>query len=119
MAMFRRSRTSTPALRRRQQEIARQEAELRAKLESLERIVTRGPAKARENPPAQRAAQEAKDRRFRVSLAPDEKRGPGKNRSARRPRLLRKERREGQIIFLVLLTAFGALVAWLISHLHP
>jgi hypothetical protein len=31
---------------------------------------------------------------------------------------MRKERREGRIIFLLLLVALAAAVIWLISHLH-
>src|SRR5436305_14066696 len=42
MAMFRRPRKSSPPLRRKQQEIARQEAELHDKLDKLERMVTKG-----------------------------------------------------------------------------
>ena len=37
----------------------------------------------------------------------------------RRPRSMRKERRDGQIIFLLLLVALAVAVMWLISHLHP
>jgi hypothetical protein len=31
---------------------------------------------------------------------------------------LRKERRQGQIVFLILLIALGVAVMWLLSHLH-
>jgi hypothetical protein len=31
---------------------------------------------------------------------------------------MRKERREGRIIFLVLVIALGLAVIWLVSHLH-
>src|SRR5262249_61616370 len=46
MAMFRRSRNPAPPLHRKQQEIAQQEARLREKVESLERIVTQSQAPA-------------------------------------------------------------------------
>jgi hypothetical protein len=32
---------------------------------------------------------------------------------------LRKERRQGQIVFLILLVALGFAVMWLMSHVHP
>jgi hypothetical protein len=114
MAMFRRSRKSSPPLRRRQEEIARQEAELRERLEKLERLVakvpvvekSRGEQGPRDNRP---------DKRFRVSVAAQDQR---ESRSARRPRSLRKERRDGQIIFLLLVVALAVAVIWLISNLH-
>jgi len=121
MAMFRRSPRSTPPFRRRQQEIARQEAELREKLEKLERMVTKGPMIAKNRSPAQRAEQAIKsdqtDKRFHVSIAPQGRRSLDESKSSRRPRSLRKERREGRIIFLFLLTALAAAVIWLIIYL--
>ena len=122
MAMFRRSRRSTPPLRSRQQEIARQEAELRERLDKLERMVTR-PAIAQSKSPTQTAKRSGNvnkaDKRFEVSLALEGGESLETNRSTRRPRSLRKERREGRIIFLILLTALVAAVIWLVSHLHP
>jgi hypothetical protein len=55
------------------------------------------------------------DKRFRVSVAASDQR---ESRSARRPRSLRKERRDGQIIFLLLVVALAVAVIWLISNLH-
>ena len=114
MAMFRRSSKSSPPLRRRQEEIARQEAELRERLERLERLVAKVPVIEKN-----RAEQEPRDnkggKRFRVSVAEQDQR---ETRSVRRPRLLRKERRDGQIIFLFLVAALAAAVLWLISNLH-
>src|SRR5881398_1391003 len=43
MAMFRRSSKSSPPLRRREEEIARQEADLRERLEKLEQLVAKVP----------------------------------------------------------------------------
>jgi hypothetical protein len=119
MAMFRRSRRSTPPLRHRQQEIARQEAELREKLNKLERLVTTGRPNAQNKAPTrgeERGATSNKsDKRFQVSIAFE----PGQSLdTTRRPRSLRKERREGRIIFLFLLIALAVAVIWLISHLH-
>ncbi|PYJ35951.1 MAG: hypothetical protein DME79_01115 [Verrucomicrobia bacterium] len=122
MAMFRRSRRSTPPLRSRQQEIARQEAELRERLDKLERMVTRGAIPQSKSPTqtAKRSGNVNKaDKRFEVSLTLEGGESLETNRSTRRPRSLRKERREGRIIFLILLTALAAAVIWLVSHLHP
>ena len=117
MAMFRRSLKSSPALRRRQEEIARQEAELRERLDKLERLVARVPVmektRAEQGPKNNRT-----DKRFRVSVAMQGTGSVGDSRSSRRPRLLRKERREGQIIFLLLAVALAVAVIWLISNLH-
>ncbi len=121
MAMFRRSRRSTPPFRHRQQEITRQETELRQKLDKLERMVTKEQPTAQNKSPARGEERGAKgtntQKRFHVSLALDGD-ALDAGRSARRPRLLRKERREGNIIFLFLLAALAVAVMWLISHLH-
>ena len=122
MAIFRRSRRATPPLRHKQQQIARQEAELRAKLEQLERMVIKGPASAQKRSPAQVGEQRLKgdktEKRFHVSLALQG--GHSRDASGSTPRLrsLRKVRREGRIIFLFLLMALAVAVMWLISHLH-
>jgi hypothetical protein len=121
MGMFRRPRRSTPPFRLKQQEIARQETELREKLEKLERMVTTDRAtsrtKSRERT-SDRGATGSTEKRFHVSLALDGAHSPDAGRSTRRPRALRKVRREGRIIFLFLLMALAAAVMWLISHLH-
>jgi hypothetical protein len=121
--MFRRSRKPAPPLHRRQQDIARQEAELREKLESLQRIVTQSRQAAQAKPPAhtpERVPEGAPiEKRFHVSIAMDSPRAVESGRERRRPRTLRKERRQGQIVFLILLAALAGAVMWLISHLHP
>ena len=116
MAMFRRSPKSSPPLRRRQEEIAREEAELRERLEKLERLVAKVPM-IEKNRAEQGPKDNRTDKRFRVSIAAQGG-SLGESRSARRPRSLRKERREGQIIFLLLVVALAAVVIWLISNLH-
>jgi hypothetical protein len=121
--MFRRSRKPAPPLQRRQQEIARQEAELREKFETLQRIVTQTP------PPAQRKSS-AKipervpagapiEKRFHVSIAMDAPQGFDASGRHPRRRALRKERRQGRIAFLMLLAALAIAVMWLISHMYP
>jgi hypothetical protein len=123
MAMFRRSRKPAPPLHRKQQEIAQQEAQLREKVESLERIVTqsRTPAqnKSSAREPDRSATNNVVERRFHVSIAMETPQIFDADRRSRRPRALRKERRHGQIVFLILLVALGVAVMWLISHLHP
>ena len=113
MAMFHRSRKSSPPLRRRQEEIARQEAELHERLEKLERLVAKVPLIEKNR--AEQGPNNRTDKRFRVSVASQDQR---ESRRSRRPRSMRKERRDGQIIFLLLLVALAAAVIWLISNLH-
>jgi hypothetical protein len=121
MGIFRRAPRPTPPIRHRQEQIARQEAELREKLERLEHMVTQKRSGAPNESPSrggERAGQNSRtEKRLNVSLALDEH-YPAPSRATRRPRSLRKERRQGQIIFLFLLTALGIAVMWLISHFH-
>src|ERR1700746_986399 len=122
MAMFRRSRKPAPPLHRQQQEIAQQEAQLREKVESLERIVTQSRAPTQNKSSAQKPDRSANnnvvEKRFHVSIAMDAPQLFEADRR-RRPRALRKERRQGQIVFLILLAALAVAVMLLISHLHP
>src|SRR5262249_56808637 len=92
MAMFRRAPKSSPPLRRRQEDIARQEAELRERLEKLERLVAKVPL-IEKNRAEQGLKDDRSDKRFRVSVAVQGGGSVGESRSARRPRSLRKERR--------------------------
>jgi hypothetical protein len=121
-AMFRRSRKPAPPLHRKQQEIAQQEAQLREKVESLERIVTqsRAPAgnKSSARKPDRSAINDVVEKRFHVSIAMEAPQLFDSDQRRRRPRALRKERRHGQIVFLILLAALALAVMWLISHLH-
>ena len=122
MGMFRRSRKPAPPLHRKQQEIAQQEAQLREKVESLERLVTesRAPAQNKSAPrePDRSATANVVERRFHVSIAMDTPQVFDADRKGRRPRAMRKERRQGRIVFLILLVALGVAVMLLISHLH-
>lgn len=120
--MFRRSRKPAPPLHRKQKEIAQQEAQLREQRENLERIVTQSRARAQNKSsapkPDKNASNNVVEKRFHVSIAMEapqifEAEGRGRRRT------MRKERREGRIVFLMLLLALGFLVMWLISHLHP
>jgi hypothetical protein len=116
MAMFRRSPKSSPALRRRHEEIARQEKELHERLEKLERLVAKVPLTKKNRD--QGLKDNRTDKRFRVSVAAQAGDSIGESRNSRRPRSMRKERREGQIIFLLLVVALAVAVIWLISNLH-
>ena len=123
MAMFRRSRKPAPPLHRKQQEIAQQEAQLREKVESLERLVTRSQAPAQKKSsarePDRSATNNVVERRFHVSIAMETPQVFHTDRRSRRHRPLRNERRQGRIVFLILLAALAVAVMLLISHLHP
>jgi hypothetical protein len=121
MGMFRRLRRPNTPLRHRQQEITRQEAELREKLDKLERMVTKGRAAPNKSPALTRKYDvqgNNPEKRFHVLLAMEDGHAIDTGRTTRRPRSLRKVRREGRVIFLFLLMALAAAVIWLISHLH-
>jgi hypothetical protein len=122
MAMFRRSPKSPSALRRRQEEIEQREAELRDQVEKLERMVISAPQNAEATSLAPRKRQgirdNAGDQQLHVSVALQDKHYFDKGGSRRRPRSLRKERREGRMVFLLLVAALAAAVIWLLSHLH-
>ena len=119
--MFRRSRKPAPPLHRKQQEIAQEEAQLREKVESLKRIVAQSRAPEQKKSSAQRPDRKATtnvaEKRFHVSIAMDNPQVLDTERSRRRP-ALRKERRQGRIVFLILLALLGAAVMWLFGHLH-
>ena len=123
MAMFRRSPKSPSALRRRQQDIEQREAELREKLEKLERMVTSQPETPEDIIPAPGAKRGIRDntadKQLHVSVALEDSHYFDKSGSGRRrPRSLRKERREGRMVFLLLVAALAVAVIWLMSHLH-
>ena len=120
--MFRRPPRSNPALRRRQEEIEQREAELREKVQKLERMVASVSPSAEETPAAPGEKQDAKgdigDKQLYVSVDLQDTHYFDKKRSSRRPRSLRKQRREGRIVFLLLVVALAAAIIWLMSHLH-
>jgi hypothetical protein len=120
MAMFRRSPKSPSALRRRQEEIEQREAELREKLEKLERMVTNAPQSLQDTSSGQKRGIKdgTGDQQLHVSVALEDRNYFDKSGSRRRPRSLRKERREGRMVFLLLVAALAAAVVWLMSHLH-
>lgn len=122
MAMFRRSPRSPSPLRRRQEQIEQREAELREKVEELERMFTNAPQSAEDTSPApgekRGVRDDSGDKQLHVSVALQDRHYFDKSGSSRRPRALRKQRREGRMVFLLLMAALAVAVIWLMSHLH-
>jgi septal ring factor EnvC (AmiA/AmiB activator) len=120
--MLWRSIRSTTTLDQTKQQLARQESELRDQVQKLERIIADAPRLAEEAERRQREEllmrASAGGSRLDVSLALQDKRFGGEQGIERRHGSLRKERREGRILFLVLLIALATAVVWLASHLH-
>jgi len=122
MAMFRRSPNSSPPLRRRQEELMRREQELRERVEHLERVIVETSQITGERSRPGRNEKlpnpNPTDRRFRVSVELRDERYAHESGTVQRPRALRKQRREGRMVFLVLMIALAAAVIWLMGHLH-
>jgi hypothetical protein len=118
--MFRRPTRSASTLDQTKQELARQESELREKMEQLERMIAEAPRVAEELTRQQREellirASEERSR-LDVSVALHDKRFGDDGRPLARRRALRKERRDGRIVFLLLVIALFIAVIWLIAH---
>jgi hypothetical protein len=114
-------KAGTP-LNQKQDELAQRESQLRGEMEKLERMIAEAPRVAEETTRRQREellsrATEGRSR-LDVSIALQDKRWGDDSRSGGRRGSLRKERREGRIIFLVLVIALGLAVIWLVSRLH-
>src|SRR5207342_2867704 len=106
-------------LNQKQDELAQQESQLRGEMEKLERMIAEAPRVAEETSRRQREellmrASEGRSR-LDVSVALQDKRWGDDGRTSGRRVSMRKERREGRIIFLVLVIALGLAVVWLIS----
>ncbi len=120
--MNRRSSKSGTPLDAKQVELARRENQLRDEMQKLERMIAEAPRVAEESNRRQRddmiARAHEDGSRLDVSIALNDKRfGDGGQYSG--PRVsLRKERREGRIVFLVLVIALAAAVIWLLSNLR-
>jgi len=120
--MRRRPPKSATALDNTKQELARQEAELRERMEKLEQMIAEAPRVAEEMTRQQREELVTRacsgGSRLDVSLVlPDKRYGDSMIGSGRRP-ALRKQRREGRIVFIVLLLALAVAILWLVSHLR-
>ena len=114
------SRSNTP-LDQTKQELARQESELRDRMQKLEKMIADAPRVVEEAEKRQReellmrASQGGS--RLDVSLTLQDWR-QGEPGSAKRRGSLRKERREGRIVFIVLVIALLVAALWLLKNLH-
>ncbi len=119
--MRRRTDKAGTPLNQQKEELAQRESELRGKREKLERFVAEAPRIAEETTRRQREEllERASEGRSRldVSVALQDKRWGDDSRVGGRRVSLRKERREGRIIFLVLVIALGIAIIWLVTHL--
>ena len=110
-------------LNKKQEELVRREKALRDEMQKLERVIAEAPRVAEDMTRRQREemlARASEGRgRLDVSIALQDKRyGDGATYGGGRRVSLRKERREGRIIFLVLVLALAVAVIWLASHLR-
>jgi septal ring factor EnvC (AmiA/AmiB activator) len=121
--MLRRSiRSTTTTLDQTKQQLAREESEVRDQVQKLERMIADAPRVAEEVGRRQREellmrASEGGSR-LNVSAALQDKRYGDDPGTAPRRGSMRKERREGRILFLVLVVALVTAVVWLASHLR-
>ena len=120
--MRRRSQKSATPLISKKDELVLRESQLREEMQKLERVIADAPLVAAETTKRRRdeilrRANEGSSR-LDVSIALQDKRYGDERSTPRRRGSLRKERREGRIVFLMLLIALSAVVIWLASHLH-
>ncbi len=120
--MRRRSPKPGTPLNEKQQELARRESQLRDEMQKLERMIEEAPRVAEETSRRQREELLARasegGSRLDVSIALQDKRYRDGGAYSGRRRALRKERREGRIVFLVLVVVLAGAVLWLVSHLR-
>ena len=118
--MRRRTPKAGTSLNQKQEELAQRESQLRGEMKKLERMIAEAPRVAEETTRRQREellarASEGRSR-LDVSIALQDKRWGDDSHTGGRRVSLRKERREGRIIFLVLVIALAVAVVWLVSH---
>ena len=115
------SKPPTP-LNQKQEELARAESKLREDMLKLERMIAEAPRRAEETTRRQREEilQRASQggSRLDVSMALQDKRYGDETYGRRRRGSLRKERREGRLLFLVLVIALAIAVIWLVTRFH-
>jgi hypothetical protein len=115
------AKPGTP-LNAKQDELAQREEQLREQMHKLQRMIEEAPRLAEETSRRQREELLARasqgGSRLDVSIALQDKRWGDEAAFGSRRRSLRKHRREGRIVFVVLLIALGVVVLWLASHLH-
>jgi hypothetical protein len=119
--MLRKPRKSDTPLDHQQEELARREQALREEMQKLQRMIEEAPRVAEEV--AKRQREELLQRataghsRLDATMALSDKRHDDRWDMPRRG-AMRKQRREGRILFIVLALTFFALVIWLLSHLR-
>jgi hypothetical protein len=119
--MLRRPSRSTTPLDQTKQALARQESEVRDQMQKLEKMIADAPRVVEEAEKRQReellmrASQGGS--RLDVSMTLQDWR-QGEPGSGKRRGSLRKERREGRIVFIVLVIALLIAAIWLLKNLH-
>src|SRR5437762_7145531 len=107
--MLRRLSKSASTLDQTKEDLARRESELREKMEKLERMIAEAPRVAEELTRQQREEllMRATEERSRLDVSPalHDKRFGDDRRSLSPRRALRKERRDGRSVFLLLVVA--------------
>jgi len=118
--MPRRSLKSGSPLNQQQEDLVRRENELRDQVQKLQRMIEEAPRVAEEKSRQQReellSRANAGGNRLDASVALRDKRWGDEERGTRRRGSLRKERREGRIVFLVLVIALATAIVWLMAH---
>jgi hypothetical protein len=120
--MIRRSPKTGSAVDQRREERARRATEVRDQMPKVPQMIDEAPRLAQET--SRRQREELLDRanqrgsRLDASLSLRDKRWGDEESGRRRPGSLRKERREGRIIFLVLVIALAVAVTWLLTRFH-
>ena len=120
--MRRRPPRSGSPVDQQQEELARRENELRDRMQQLQRMIEDAPRVAAETSRRQReellARANESGSRLDASLSLRDRRWGDEQNDTRRRGALRKERREGRLIFLVLVIALALVVLWLMSRFH-
>ena len=120
--MIRRSPKTGSAVDQQHEELARRENELRDQMQKLQQVIEEATRLAQETSRRQREEllERAHQRgsRLDASLSLRDKRWGDEESGRRRPGSLRKARREGRIIFLVLVIALAVAVTWLLTRFH-
>src|SRR2546430_16036119 len=118
--MTRRSPKSGSAVDQQQEDLVRRESELRDQMQKLQQMIEDAPRLAQETSRRQREEllERAHQRgsRLDASLSLRDKRWGDEESGRRRPGSLRKARREGRIIFLVLVIALAVAGTWLLKR---
>src|SRR5437764_12910510 len=117
--MIRRSPKTGSAVDQQHEELARRENELRDRMQKLQQMIEEAPRLAQEASRRQREEllERAHQRGSRLDVSLSLRDNRWCDAASRRGRhgSLRKERREGRIIFLVLVIALGVAVRWLLA----